>query len=85
MNTDITERSEYDLSDHDRKKYARLKKALWSGLASFLLALIFPKGFRFFVHHGFASLVKNVVYVVLSGLLTQKFADWILSDDESTE
>ena len=57
-----------------------LKKLAMGGLGSFLLVLILPKSFRLFIRYGFAGLAKNMLYIVLAGLLTQKIADWLVKD-----
>ena len=57
-----------------------LKKLLLGGLGSFLVVLILPKSFRLFTRYWFAGLAKNMLYIILAGLLTKKIADWLVKD-----
>ncbi len=49
-----------------------IEKILLGGIGSFLLVLIFPHGVRYFFKNMFAEIVRNIVVVMLTGLLTNK-------------
>ena len=45
------------------------------GIGSFLLVLLFPHGVKYFFRNWFAELIRTIVIVSLTGLLTQKMAE----------
>ena len=55
-----------------------LAGVLAGGIGSFLMVLLFPQGVRYFFKHMFARLIRDLVIVVLAGLLTQKVAETIV-------
>ena len=48
---------------------------LAGGIGSFLMVLFFPRGIKYFFKNWFALLVRDIVVVSLTGLITQKLAD----------
>ena len=60
-----------------------IKKITWGSLGSFLLVLILPKSTKFFIRYWFAGIAKNLVILVLAGLLSQKVANKIIEYDST--
>ena len=58
-----------------------VKKIAWGGLGSFLMMLMLPKSTKFFIRHWFAGIAKNMVILVIAGLLSQKVANKIIEHD----
>ena len=59
------------------------KKAALGSLGSFLLVLLLPKSTKFFIQHWFAGIAKNLLIMVLAGLVSQKIANKIIEYDSS--
>lgn len=58
-----------------RIKKQTLNTIAAGGVGSFLMVLLFPQGVKYFFKNWFAQLVRDIVIVALSGLLTQKLAE----------
>lgn len=61
-----------------------LQKITLGGIGSFLLMLILPKSVKLFIRYGFAGIAKNIVILVIAGLVSQKLANWIVEYDATS-
>ena len=66
-----------EMKNPNRKKSPErtLAMVLAGGIGSFFMVLFFPKGVKYFFKNWFAFLVRDIVIVSLTGLITQKLAD----------